>query len=100
MRDINSTSRAQGGRPWPQKKQAQLITMHSYDFQTKVVQSKCCLFAIVCCSMAKINNLWAGSMLQAQGAWSGVPWCGQDGYRAQVPQQPTDSSNIYLCSGS
>ena len=25
-----------------------------------------------------------------------VPCCGQDGYRAQVPQQPKESYNIYL----
>ena len=58
MRDINSTSRGKCLSP----KQAQLITMHSFDFQPRVVQSKGWLSAIVCCSMAKINDLWDRSM--------------------------------------
>ena len=40
--------------------------------------------------MAKINDLWDGSMdkRKVRGL---VPFCGQDGYRAQVPQLPLDS---------
>ncbi len=45
-------------------KQAQLVTMHSYDLQTKVIQSKGWLSAIVSCSMAKINDLCHGSLDQ------------------------------------
>ncbi len=59
----------------------------------KVVQSKGWLSAIVCCSMAKINDIWDGSMDQRK--MSGlVPCCGQDGCRAQVPQHPIHSYNI------
>ena len=58
MRDINSTSRGECLDP----KQVQLITMHSYDFQTKVVQTKGWLSAIEYCSVAKIYG-------PAQGIW-------------------------------
>ncbi len=67
--------------------------MHSYDFQAKFVQLKGWMSAIVCCSMAKINNLWDGSMDQRKMRGL-VPSSGQDGYRAQVPQHPIDSYNI------
>ena len=74
--------------PWP--KQVQLITMHSYGFQIKVVQSKGWLSAIECCSMAKTNDLWDGSM--DQGKVLGLVSCrGQNGYRAQEPQHPIHS---------
>ena len=36
--------------------------MHSYDFQTKVVKSKGWLSAIVCSTIAKINDLLDRSM--------------------------------------
>ncbi len=49
--------------------------------------------AIVCCIVAKINDLWDGSMDQRMVRGL-IPCCGQDGYRAQVPQHPIDSSNI------
>ncbi len=39
------------------------------------------------CIMARINNLWDGSLDKR----SLVPSCGQDCYRAQVPQHPIDS---------
>ncbi len=39
----------------------------------------------VCCSMAKINDLWWGLWTSAI-CMGLVPCCGQDGYRAQVPQ--------------
>ncbi len=68
IRDIDSTSRGECLGP----KQAQISTMHSYDFQIKVVQSKVWLSAIVCCSMAKLNNLWDGSMDQRKVRWSGL----------------------------
>ena len=49
--------------------------------------------------MAYINDLWDGS-IDKRKVRSLVPYCGQDGDRAQVPQHPIDSyiyiSNIYL----
>ncbi len=44
----------------------------------------------VCWSMARINDLWDGSMdkRKVRGL---VPCCGEDGYRAQVPQRLIDS---------
>ncbi len=56
------------------QKQVQFITMHSEEFQTKVVQSKGWLTAIVCCIMM-INDLWDWSMDQSK-----VPSYGQGGY--------------------
>ncbi len=51
------------------------------------------LLSILCCSLAKINDLWDGFM--DQGKVRGlVPCCGQDGYRAQVLQHPKDTYNI------
>ena len=67
--------------------------MHSSDFQTKVGQPKGWLSAIVCCSMAQINDLWDGSMDQRKELGL-VSSCGQDGYRFQGPQHPIDSYNI------
>ncbi len=67
--------------------------MHIYDFQTKVVQLNGSMSAIVCCSSAKINDIWDGSM-DKRNVCSLVPCCGQDGNRAQVPQQPKDSFYI------
>ncbi len=63
--------------------------MHSYNFKTQVVQSRDGLYAIVCCSMAKINDIWVGSVdkRRVRGL---VPCCGQDGYRAKVKQLPMD----------
>ncbi len=55
---------------------------HYQVFRTKVVQSKGWLSGIVCCSMAKINDLWDGSIDQCKVRGL-VPCCGQDGYRAQ-----------------
>ena len=45
---------------------------------------------VICWSMARINDLWDGSMdkHKVRGL---VPCGGQDGYRAQVPQHPIDS---------
>ncbi len=48
---------------------------------------------IVCFSMAKINDLWDGSMDQRKVRGL-VPCCGQDGYRVQVPQHLMESYNI------
>ena len=45
------------------------------------------------CSMARINDLWDGS-LDKHKVRGLVPCCGQDCYRAQVPQHPIDSFNI------
>ncbi len=39
--------------------------------------------------MAKINDLWDGSM-DKHRVHGLVPFCGQDGYRAQVTQLPLD----------
>ena len=66
---------------------AQLITISSEDFQTKVVQSKGWL------SVASIYDLWDGCM-DKHKVRSVVPCCGQDGNRAQVTQHSIDSSNI------
>ena len=60
--------------------------MHCQDFQTKVVQSKGWLSAIVCCSMAKGMGSLEKSKVRGL-----LPCCGQDGYRAQLPQLPIDS---------
>ena len=60
------------------------------------IQSKSWLSAIVCCSMANINDILDGSMdkRKVRGL---VSCCGQDGYR--VLQLPIDAytytSNIY-----
>ena len=48
---------------------------------------------VVCWSMARINDLWDGSMNKRKER-SLVPCCGQNGNRAQVPQHPIDSNNI------
>ncbi len=45
---------------------------------------------VVCWS---INDLWERSMDQ-RNVRGLVPYCGQDGYRAQVSQHPIDSYNI------
>ncbi len=50
---------------------------------------------VVCWSMARINDLWDGSM-DKRKVRSLVPCCGQDGNRAQVPQHPIDSYNINI----
>ena len=64
--------------------QSQLITtMHSYYFQTKVVQSKGWLYAM----QYRIYDLWDGS-LDKHKLRGLVTCCGQDGYRSQVPQHP------------
>ncbi len=83
---------------WP--KQVQLITMHSSDFQTKVLQSKCWLSAI---------EVWLGSMKWMRLRTNArcvvlVPCCGQDDYRAQANDDYTYKMHgywilyIYLCS--
>ena len=46
---------------------------------------------VVYWSMARINDLWDGSM-DKRKVRSLVPCCGQDGNRAQVPQHPIDSN--------
>ena len=73
----------------------QLNAMYSQVFKTKMVQSKGWLSAAVCCSMAKINDLWDGSMdkRKVRGL---VLCCGQDGYRAQVPQHPYRYIQIHI----
>ncbi len=48
---------------------------------------------VVCWSMARINDLWDGSM-DKRKVRGHIPCCGQDGYRAQEPQRPIDSYNI------
>ncbi len=58
MRDINSTSREKC--LGPPKKQAQLITMHRKDFQTKVMQSKGWLSV----------GVWQGLMIYRMGLWT------------------------------
>ncbi len=52
------------------------------------------IFRILCFCMAKINDLCDGSMDQRKVRGL-VPCCDQDGYRAQVPQHPIDSYNIF-----
>ncbi len=79
MRAIFSTSRREYLGP-------KLITIHSKDFKAKIVQSNGWLSAIVCCSMAKFNDLWDGSMDQRKVSGL-VPCFGHDDYRAQVPQR-------------
>ena len=44
---------------------------------------------VVCWSMARINDLWDGSM-DKRKVRSLDPCYGQDGNRAQVPQYPID----------
>ena len=82
MRDINSTSRWESFGP-------KTGATH-YNAQLGLSDKGC---AIVCCSMAKIYELWYRSMdkRKVRGL---VPCCGQDGYRAQVLQHSIDSYNI------
>ena len=72
-------------------------TMHIQDFKTKVMQSKGWLSAIVCCSMAKINDLWDGSM-DKRKVRSLVPCCGQDGNLAQEPQHHRVIQHLTSCT--
>ncbi len=51
------------------------------------------LSAIVCCSMAKFNDLWDGSKDQRKVRGL-VPCCCKYSYRVQVPQHPLDSYKI------
>ena len=46
---------------------------------------------VFCWSMARIIDLWDGSMdkRKVRGL---VPCCGEEGFRAQIPQHPIDSS--------
>ena len=69
--------------PWPQR-QAQL----GLPDKGRVIKG-----LVICCSMARINDLWDGSM-DKRKVRSLVPCCGQDGNRALVPQHPIDSYNI------
>ncbi len=89
MRDINSTSMGEclGPKTGATQYHAQL------GLQKKVMLSKGWLSAIVCCSMAKINDLCDGSM-DKRKVRSLVPCCGQDGNRAQVLQHSIVSYNI------
>ena len=57
MRDIDSTSSGHALT----LKQAQIITMPSWNLQTKVVQSKGWLSAMLR-NMARINDPWDGSL--------------------------------------
>ena len=47
-------------------------------------------------SMARIYNLWDGS-LDKRKVGGLVPYCGQDGYRAQVPQHRIEIDITYFC---
>ncbi len=62
-------------------KYAQLITMHSQDFQRKVYQSKGWLSHVV----------WFGT-LKGMGLWT----CGQDGYRAQSTRQKMPNAKCFV----
>ncbi len=64
--------------PWPLT--AQLSTMHSYYFQTKVVQN----VGFLLCRMAKIYDLLDGS-LEKRKVRGLIPCFGQDGYQVQEP---------------
>ena len=84
MRNINSTSRGECLDP---KKKGATHYHAQLGLPDKGRVSK---KLVVCWSMARINDLWDGSLDKR----SLVPCCGQDGNRAQVPQHPIDSYNI------
>ncbi len=73
-----------GRTPWPQI--GATHTVHSKDFQKRVVQSK----GLVVCYVV----WWLGSITYGLGLWTsvrcvGMVVCfGHDGYQAQVPQHP------------
>ena len=50
---------------------------------------------IVCSSMVKSNDLWDGYMDQRKVRGL-VLFCGQDGFRAQVPQHPIDTYDYHI----
>ena len=75
MRDINSTSRGKALAPI----QAQLITMHAQLGPSDMVRA---VKGLVVCFVVLLGSMNGMVLGLAQGAW-----VGQDGYRAQVPQQ-------------
>ena len=86
MRDINSRGECLGPR------QVQLITYTVRTFrQRSCNQNVGCLL----CSMAGIYDLLDGS-LDKRKVRGLVPCCGEDGYRAQVPQHTIDSYRSYI----
>ena len=78
MCDINSMSRV-GGMPWPKTGTTQYHAQLGLPDNQRVGCLLCC--------MAKIYDLWDGT-LDKRRVRGLVPCCVQDGYRAQVPQQP------------
>ena len=74
--------------PWPQTCATQYHAQLGPPDKGRAIKG-----LVVCCSMARINDLWVVSMdkRKVRGL---VPCCGQDGYRAQIPQRPIDSYNI------
>ena len=75
--------------PWPQKTGA----THYHAQLGLPDKGRAIKGLVVCWCMARINDLWDGSM-DKRKVRSLVPCCGQDGNRAQVSQHPIDSYNI------
>ena len=70
--------------PWPQKTDAtHYHAQLGLPDKSRAIKG---LIANVCCSMAKINDLWDGAMDQRNVRGLVPCCCCQDGYRAQVPQ--------------
>ncbi len=58
--------------------------MHSQDFKKKVVQAETWL-------SARFNDLWDG-YFEKRKVRGLIPCCGKDGFWAQVPEHPIDTS--------
>ena len=78
----------QGGIPWPQTGTTHYQAQLGPQDKGPAIKG-----LVVCWSMARINDICDGSMDQRKVRGQ-VPCCGQDSYRAQVPQRPIDSYNI------
>ncbi len=74
--------------PWPQTGATHYHAQLGLPAKCRAIKG-----LVVCWSMARINDLWNGSMDQRKVRCL-VPCCGQDDYQAQVPQHPIDSYNI------
>ena len=86
MRDINSTSRGNALAP-------KTGATHYHGQLRLKDKGRAIKGLVVCWSMARINDLWDG-FKDKRKMRSLVPYCGQDGNPAQVPQYPLDSYTI------
>ena len=76
-----------GGMPWPQ------TGATHYHAQLGLPDKGRAIKGLIICYV-----VWLVSMIYGMGLWTNarcvglVPCCGQDGYQAQMPQQPIDTS--------